>query len=431
MDKSWMSSRNRLSSEYREGVKSFLQFAMTNVGVDNRIRYPCMDCLNFEHHTFKDVEYHLIQKGISLSYKTWVHHGVTVSVNQPRVWNNDNDIEGVGDEGTTNECLHIEDELYDMLDDCHMAHIFDDDEEGEQNDNEQREDGRNFDKLLEDARRPLYLGCQKFTLLSFVVKMLHIKVLNKWSNKSFDMLLGVLKDLLPESDQKVPWTLYEVKKFLRDLGLGYVPIHACKYDYALFWKENVNLENCSICKEPRYKMNDGKGKKIPHKILRYFPLTPRLQRLYMLRKTAGDMRWHKEKRVDDGILRHPADGEAWKDFDRQHAVFAQEPRNVRLGLATDGFNPIPNDVFQQDETTEIFQINIADSISNTLRRTDIAPDIIPSQVVLQSSTSVHVEGPNRDDFICDDNDQHSNDPSDDEDEFHSHSNSDTDDDIEP
>lgn len=93
--------------------------------------------------------------------------------------------------------------------------------------------------------------------------------------------------------------------------------------------------------------------------------------------------------------------------------------------------PIPNDVFQQDETTEIVQISIADSISNTLRRTDIAPDIIPSQVVLQSSTSVHVEGPNRDDFICDDNDQHSNDPSDDEDEFHSHSNSDTDDDIEP
>ncbi|GMQ08946.1 hypothetical protein CsSME_00052473 [Camellia sinensis var. sinensis] len=32
-----------------------------------------------------------------------------------------------------------------------------------------------------------------------------------------------------------------------------------------------------------------------------------------------------------------------------------------------------------DETTEIVQISIADSISNTLRRTDIAPDIIPSQ----------------------------------------------------
>lgn len=103
-----------------------------------------------------------------------------------------------------------------------------------------------------------------------------------------------------------------------------------------------NRLSCLICKEPRYKLNDGKGKKIPHKILRYFPLTPRLQRLYMSRKTAVDMRWHKGKRVDDGILRHLADGEAWKDFDRQHVVFAQEPRNVRLGLATDGFNPFGN-----------------------------------------------------------------------------------------
>ncbi|CAL8118864.1 unnamed protein product [Prunus armeniaca] len=44
--------------------------------------------------------------------------------------------------------------------------------------------------------------------------------------------------------------------------------------------------------------------------------------------TATYMRWHKEKQVDDDVMRHPADGEAWKEFDR----------NVRLGLATDGFN---------------------------------------------------------------------------------------------
>ena len=46
--------------------------------------------------------------------------------------------------------------------------------------------------------------------------------------------------------------------------------------------------------------------------------------------------------MDDGILRHPADAEAWKDFDRQHPMFAMDPRNVRLGLATDGFNPFGN-----------------------------------------------------------------------------------------
>ena len=41
-------------------------------------------------------------------------------------------------------------------------------------------------------------------------------------------------------------------------------------------------------------------------------------------------------------LSHPADGEAWKDFDRKFGWFAEDARNLRLGLATDGFNPFGN-----------------------------------------------------------------------------------------
>ncbi|KAG8485401.1 hypothetical protein CXB51_021699 [Gossypium anomalum] len=51
------------------------------------------------------------------------------------------------------------------------------------------------------------------------------------------------------------------------------------------------------------------------------------------------MRWHKEGRTKDGILRHPADGSAWDTFDKRFPDFASDPRNVRLGLASDGFNP--------------------------------------------------------------------------------------------
>ena len=55
------------------------------------------------------------------------------------------------------------------------------------------------------------------------------------------------------------------------------------------------------------------------------------------------MRWHKEKRPNkEGVLMHPADGEAWKHFDEKFPIFAAESRNVRLGLATDGFNPFGN-----------------------------------------------------------------------------------------
>ncbi|PKU63659.1 Retrovirus-related Pol polyprotein from transposon TNT 1-94 [Dendrobium catenatum] len=51
------------------------------------------------------------------------------------------------------------------------------------------------------------------------------------------------------------------------------------------------------------------------------------------------MRWHKEKITKSDVLSHPSDAEAWKHFDRVHPSFAAEPRNIRLGLCTDGFTP--------------------------------------------------------------------------------------------
>ncbi|GJV84824.1 leucine-rich repeat protein [Tanacetum coccineum] len=69
----------------------------------------------------------------------------------------------------------------------------------------------------------------------------------------------------------------------------------------------------------------------------------KLQRLFIDKQVASDMRWHKEKRVrDDNIARHPADTEAWKHLDKIDPPFARDPRNIRLGLATDGFNPFGN-----------------------------------------------------------------------------------------
>ncbi|XP_059633404.1 uncharacterized protein LOC132276140 [Cornus florida] len=55
------------------------------------------------------------------------------------------------------------------------------------------------------------------------------------------------------------------------------------------------------------------------------------------------MRWHKEKCVKEtNVLKHPADSRAWEEFDNQHGWFVKDPRNIRLGLGTDGFNPFGN-----------------------------------------------------------------------------------------
>lgn len=285
MDKSWMAIKDRWSSEYREGVESFLEFAMANLEQQDEIRCPCIDCLNSKSLRIQEVRIHLIRRGIDSTYKTWVHHGELVHAHQPQTQNEGN--EGVG--GEIGGQVPEDNQLRDMLEQVYVGGIMDDDVD-ELPENLGREDARNFDKLFNAAQCKLYPGCEE-TVLAFVVKMLHVKVYKKLGNATFNMLLKIIKGILPANcDDSIPWNIYDAKRFLRDLGLGYVPIHACKYDCALFWKDNVDLENCPTCNEPRYKVNDGSGKKIPHKILRYLPLIPRLQRLFLCKKTAPDMK---------------------------------------------------------------------------------------------------------------------------------------------
>ncbi|XP_040994337.1 uncharacterized protein LOC121240879 [Juglans microcarpa x Juglans regia] len=55
------------------------------------------------------------------------------------------------------------------------------------------------------------------------------------------------------------------------------------------------------------------------------------------------MRWHKEHSLNEGgTMRHPADAQVWTTFDSDHSWFATDARNIRLGLASDGFNPFNN-----------------------------------------------------------------------------------------
>lgn len=138
---------------------------------------------------------------------------------------------------------------------------------------------------------------------------MHLKIPNHLSNKAIDTFLQLMNDASPEG-AKLPASHHDAKKLLQDFGFDYELIHACKYDCALSWKEYASYDRCPICNEPRYKYETGKSEKIPQKVLYYFPLKPGLQRLFMSKDIASDMRWHKEKRVDaEGVFNHPADTE--------------------------------------------------------------------------------------------------------------------------
>ncbi|GJS68642.1 hypothetical protein Tco_0683207 [Tanacetum coccineum] len=212
--------------------------------------------------------------------------------------------------------------------------------------NEQTQATRNeFEELYASANEERYPGCDYVTRLDFMAKFTYFKVKGRLTYYIFNEMLEFFQNVFPISKGfKLPPSYYAIKKIFKMIGLGYESIHACEYDYCLFRRDNNKyLDFCPVCNTSRWKDSNTPGKKVPKKVLRYFPIIPRLQRLYKSSHTAKEMIWHATgKCTEPGKMQHPVDGSAWKKFDTKYPDFAKEPRNVRLGLAADGFNPFEN-----------------------------------------------------------------------------------------
>ncbi|XP_074289631.1 uncharacterized protein LOC141614782 [Silene latifolia] len=196
--------------------------------------------------------------------------------------------------------------------------------------------------MVDNSKKPLYPNGSKFSLLLAVLKLFTLKAGNGWSDKSFTSLLELLCQMLPEGNE-LPSTTYECKKLLCPLSMSYQKIHACVKDCILYRKKYSELKECPKCGESRYKRvdngNGGKKKRSPVKTLWYLPIIPKFKRFFSNKKDAEYMLSHQKGRNKDGKLRHVADAPQWRKIDRTFPEFGSEPRNLRLGLCTDGINP--------------------------------------------------------------------------------------------
>ncbi|XP_023748116.1 uncharacterized protein LOC111896343 [Lactuca sativa] len=215
-------------------------------------------------------------------------------------------------------------------------------------DNIPDKDYEKFQQMFDDAEKPLYVGCTKFTEISAVLKLFNLKESNGWSDKIFTDLLELLHDILPENNE-LPISLYQAKKLLCPMDLEVERIHACLNDCMLYRKEHANLHECITCGASRYmkkkqtKVNsDVKKNAPPAKVLWYLPVIPRLKRLFANAEDAKLLRWHADKRTVDGKLRHVADSPQWENLDSEFKEFGGEIRNIRFGLSSDGINPFGN-----------------------------------------------------------------------------------------
>ncbi|XP_029126234.1 uncharacterized protein LOC114915544 [Cajanus cajan] len=353
MDKSWI-MKPQNSIEYEQGVRQFIDFALEHNFANGKLICPCKRC-GFKKWHCRDVVYdHLICTPFPKGYTCWVHHGEmrigeTSYSSHNRMPNEvhenvvENPIESMINDAFGVDMHHAHEVPIASNLDVHLDDVM-------PHTTQEEHESREYYELARDGQEPLYEGCIKYSRLSFLVKLYHIKCLCGISDKAMTMILELLNDAF--ENVKIPCSFYEAKKIITKLGLNYEKIHACPNNCMLYWgnREDEEREACKTCHTSRWKSREKVGmvevtsednnlKKIPAKVLRYFPLKPRLQRLFLSSKSAKDMIWHAVDSNNDGMLRHPRDSEAWKHFNLTHKEFASDPRNVRLALATDGFNP--------------------------------------------------------------------------------------------
>ncbi|KAL9683796.1 hypothetical protein QQ045_021221 [Rhodiola kirilowii] len=204
-----------------------------------------------------------------------------------------------------------------------------------------------YKSLVGEAQTPLYIGCNR-TVLETILRAMQVKVESRVSDKGFNKILQITKEILP-LDNNYPSYYKDVKKVLKNMGLGYETIHACEHGCILYYKEHKDRITYLVCGEGRYRENESNNK-VPKKTLKYFPLTPILQRLYMSPDIVAHMRWHALKNVEDpDYNRHPADGESWQLFDKEYTEFSTVISTISDfpglgmlgGLKTKGYKACP------------------------------------------------------------------------------------------
>ncbi|XP_020245204.1 uncharacterized protein LOC109823334 [Asparagus officinalis] len=303
-DKSWIDipriDRWR-NSRYKDGINQFIQYALEDPRKLNSdvVYCPCCWCKNRALVDKNDLQKYLIL-GFYEEYKYWTFHGEGCLEEMELIG-------GTGTSGGRIDDTRIDD-TYTMLADMltvpnidQSDYAEDADESGNVGGVTDHEELEQLMKLIDDNENDLYEGCNEFTRLSFMLRLLRIKSLSGMADKYLNMLLVLLRKVIPNGKESISENYDNAKKIVSVIVLDYNKIDACPNDCILYYKDKKDLQEGPICGIPRWVQRKNcstrgitramfKQKKIPAKVLRHFPLIPRLKRLYMNKDTAKQMR---------------------------------------------------------------------------------------------------------------------------------------------
>ncbi|XP_021735706.1 uncharacterized protein LOC110702311 [Chenopodium quinoa] len=302
--RSWMYERlddRNIRTEFVKGVDEFIQFCKDHPESSkvDEVRCPCVKCQNLQLHDSETVKVHLYRKGFVEDYHEWLCQGEGFPIIPPPQPNPFRDMimDALGNDPPNmggGEESHFEEE-------------------------EANPQAKKFLNLLEESERPLHEG-SSMSVLEIASRITSLKCEYNFPHRCVDGFASLMNEAILDNNN-MGETFYEVKKVVNGLELPHEKIHACPKGCMLFWKDDVNLSNCRVCGSERYSKT-SKGSLVPLKVLIYFPITPRLQRLFATKNISAEMTWHANNPRVANTMAHPSDSDAWKHLDKTFPEFA-------------------------------------------------------------------------------------------------------------
>nr|GEZ74707.1 hypothetical protein [Tanacetum cinerariifolium] len=363
IDKRW-TSLGKHEKAFYTGLKKFVDDCKPLVDSAGNIRCPCKSCRLVLWVSIKHLANHILKYGFDPSYKTWIHHGEADLPQPPPVIDNTRQPQMSDMTACLNELSYIP--LNNEQNEPTQGDI-------DETSNDPTQAKRNeFEELYASTNEELYPSCDYVTRLDFMAKFTYFKAKGKLTDSIFNEMLEFFQNVFPTTKgYKLPPSYYANKKTFKTIGLGYESIHASDLPQPPPVIDNTRqpqMSDMTAClnelsyiplnneqNEPTQgdigeTSNDRtQAKRNEFEELyasaneELYPGCDYTTTLYKSSHTAKEMTWHATgKCTKPGKMQHPVDGKAWKDFDTKYSDFAAEPRNVRLGLAADGFNPFGN-----------------------------------------------------------------------------------------
>jgi len=197
-------SLRRMDNEYNEYLNVSLDHAFATFAVGDNIPCLCATCSNRFHLKREVVRCKLLIKGTDANYHkpVWIYLGETI------LSDNDGDDEMLDDQFNHKNHGSIQQDMHDIIEVAFACR------ESINNFSGPNKETKKFFTLIKYPELPLYLGCEEFSKLSFIVEMYHLKCMYNVSDRVFDALTKLFKGILPK-DSVLPNSFKQMQSIIK------------------------------------------------------------------------------------------------------------------------------------------------------------------------------------------------------------------------